>query len=431
MQTSRRGLLAAGAAAPLAAVPALPATAQLASVEADLQRYLGFGIKRAGGVGDIGCGEWLAGELEKLGYRIERQTFQVPWFEASMAELVCDGARVEVYPQPIVVPTGPGIEGPFVRVDAGGRWEGEMRGAIALVDLPHARWSSTLAKPFREPVSAAFAAGAAAAVAITNGPSGQVIALNADGREPMFAGPLALLAPAHAGPMLAAVMQRKPARLRMEGKGGTRPAFNFVGRIDRGKGRWLAVSTPRSGWFACAAERGGGIAVWLHLARWAARALPDHDLAFVCNTGHEYEYLGAAEAIKAIAPPPAATALWLHLGANLAARDWHDAAGPVTPLSSVDPQRYLSVTPDLLPISRQVFAGQAGFQDPVSSEELAAGELVEVLAAGYRPAAGIFGIHRFHHTALDDARCLHAPGTAAAALAFERFVKQVLERGGK
>src|SRR3546814_4054840 len=120
-----------------------------------------------------------------------------------------------------------------------------------------------LAKAARGPIEAAFAGGAKAAVAITNGPTGKVIALNADGRMPMFAGPVALLAPEDADAFLAGAMQRRAARLTIDGKGGKRPAFNVVGRLDRGKGRWLAISTPRSGWFGCAAERGPGVAAWL------------------------------------------------------------------------------------------------------------------------------------------------------------------------
>jgi len=282
-----------------------------------------------------------------------------------------------------------------------------------------------IAGPARKPVEAAFAAGAKAVVAITNGPTGKVIALNADGRKPMFAGPVALLAPERAGPFLAAAYQRQEARLTVDGQGGTRPAFNFVGRIDRGKGRWLAVSTPRSGWFDCAAERGPGVAVWLDLARWAAKAMPDHDLAFVCNTGHEYEYLGASEAMKQIAPPPAATRFWLHLGANVAARDWHEIPGRWEPLPNVDSQRFLSITPQLMPLAKTIFSGQIGFEAPVSSAVLAAGELEEVIKAGYAPAAGVFGIHRFHHTAEDDERCLDAPATVAAAQGFRRLLKAV------
>ena len=126
---------------------------------------------------------------------------------------------------------------------------------------------------------------------ITNGPTGKVIALNADGREPMFSGPVGLVAPADAAPLLAGAISHQPATLTITGTPGRREAFNIVGKLDRGKKEWIIVSTPRSGWFGCAGERGGGIAAWLDLARWSPEALPDHNIAFLCNSGHEYEYL--------------------------------------------------------------------------------------------------------------------------------------------
>lgn len=430
IDTSRRTLLGAGALLPMAATSAAAALPATATIEADLKRYVGFGNKRAGGSGDTACGQWLAGELEKVGYKVERQSFSVPFFEETRAELTCEGATASVYPQPIVIPTGPdGVSGPLVRVDAAGRFTGSMQGAIALVDLPFARWSSMLTPAARRPTEAAFAAGAKAVVAITNGPTRKVTALNADGRKPMFAGPVALLAPENADKFLAAAMQGRSAKLVLDGQGGQRPAFNFVGRIDRGKGRWVAVSTPRSGWFGCAAERGPGVAAWLDLARWARTALPDYDLAFICNTGHEYEYLGAAEAMKQIAPPIASTKFWLHLGANVAARDWRELPGGAMPLPNVDSQRVLSISPTLLPLAQKVFAGQIGYEAPVSSAVLAAGELEEVIKAGYAPAAGVFGIHRFHHVAEDDERCLNVSATAAATHGFRSLLEEIARRG--
>jgi len=436
IDTSRRTFLGAGALISLggAGVKASAATAgpveaapvSAAAIEADLLKYVGFGNKRAGGPGDTACGDWLAQELGRTGYAVERQTFQAPFFETSKAELTLEGATVPVLPQPIVVPTGPdGVAGPLVRVDVAGRFAGSLDGAIALVDLPSARWSSALARPLRGPIEAAFEAGARAVVAITNGPTAKVIALNADGRRPMFAGPVALLAPEHANAFLAAAFRRGEAKLTLDGADGRRDAFNVVGRMDRGQSQWLAISTPRSGWFGCAAERGGGVAAWLDLARWAPTALPDHNLALICNTGHEYEYLGAAEAMTQIAPPVAATRFWLHLGANVAARDWREMPGGATPLPNVDAQRVLSISPDLLPLAQTIFAGQAGYEAPVSSAVLSAGELDEVIKAGYAPAAGVFGIHRYHHVEQDDERCLHVPATVAATQGFRQLLQAV------
>src|SRR3546814_3660806 len=87
------------------------------------------------------------------------------------------------------------------------------------------------------------------------------------------------------------------------------------------------------------------------------------------NTGHEYENLGAEEALKAAAPKPAETHFWLHLGANVAARDWHEGLFGLAPLAGVDSQRYLVVSPPLLPAARRLFAGLAGLESPYPSED--------------------------------------------------------------
>ncbi|MET0536323.1 MAG: hypothetical protein ABW171_19060 [Steroidobacter sp.] len=428
MRTSRRTFLAGSAALPITAAAIAKAPVDLpAKVAADLDKYIGFGSKQAGGTGDNACGDWLAADIESLGFKIQRQEFSTPFFEPTRSELLCGDTKASLWPQPIVIPTGSeGITGPLVRIDSTGRAEAPLEGAIALVDLPFGRWSSALAKPIREPITAAFTAGAKAVVVITNGPTGKIIALNADGRAPMFGGPVALLAPENAKPFLAAAMSRAQATLTIQGNGGRRPAFNFVGRIDRGKPKWLVVSTPRSGWFVCAGERGPGIAAWLWLARWASQAVQSHNLAFVCNTGHEYEYLGAAEALETFTPKPADTHFWLHLGANVAARDWHETVGQWRPLPSVDTQRFLSISPSLLPVAREVFANHPGLEAPYSSDTFSAGELTEIIAAGYKPAAGVFGIHRYHHVAEDDARCVSAASVATTAAAFQRLIERLI-----
>jgi hypothetical protein len=425
LEASRRGFLAGSAALPAGAAMARGSEDLAVKVAGDLERYIGFGSKQAGGAGDNACGAWLASEIAALGFKIEQQPVSTPYFIPERAELSCGSAKAAIWPQPVVVPTGPeGVTGPLVRIDGAGRAAGSLAGAVALLDLPYARWSTAMVKPVREPIAAAFAAGAKAVVVITNGPTGKVIALNADGRKPMFAGPVALLAPADAGPFLAAAIRGEAATLVVTGEGGRRPASNFIGRLDRGKKTWLAVSTPRSGWYGCAGERGGGVAAWLWLARWASKAVTQHNLAFICNSGHEYENLGAAEALKATAPRPEDTHFWLHLGANVASQEWHDLTGQVLP--SIDTQRFLSVTPALLPLARTLFAGQAGLEAPYSSDGLSAGEQTEILAAGYKSVAAVFGLHRHHHVADDDARCVSAANVASTARVFQQLVERVI-----
>lgn len=424
---TRREVLAGAGSLSLTAV--IPANAKGRGVAApdsiaeDLTRYIGFGSKQSGSQGDAACGHWLAKELEKTGFAVEKPALSVPYFDRATCKIAIGGAQATLWPQPIVVPTdASGVSGPLVRVDGAGRADGSLQGAIALVDLPYGRWSSAFSKSIRGPVDAAFSGGAKAAVIITSGPTGKVIALNADGRAPMFAGPVGLLAPADAAPFLGAAMTHAAATVTLTGQGSRRPALNVIGRMDRQKAKWIVVSTPRSGWFGCAAERGGGIAAWLDLARRTPLLLPDHNLAFLCNSGHEYENLGAEESLKATAPKPENTHFWLHLGANLAARDWHEGLFGLAPLPGTDSQRYLVVSPPLLATAQRLFKGLAGLEGPYPSDKLSAGELTAIIAAGYPSVAGVFGVHRFHHVADDDARCVSAPSVAETCAAFRHLL---------
>jgi hypothetical protein len=388
-----------------------------------LERYFGFGVKASGGPGDNACGAWLEGELSKAGYACRRQVFEVPFFEVRQATLASGGASAPVIPQAVVVPTGPGgVSGPLSLADR----PGDLAGAIALVVLPFRRWAAVDAEVMRR-LSDAFGRGAAAAVLVTTGPSGEAIALNTSPAGPSFPRPVAVLAPKDAAPFLAAAQAGRPGVLTVDGQGGRRPAFNLIGGLQRGAAGTLILSTPRSGWFGCAGERGSGLAVWLHLALWAAKALPRMNVELICTSGHEYQYLGGAQYIEHAAPKPEVTRLWAHLGANVAARDWHELGSRLAPLPSADPQRVLMATPDLVPGLKRAFAGLAGLEAVYSTQGAAsAGELTNVLQAGYARALGVFGAHRYFHTREDDLRCTSGVLVRPAAEAFRRSISGAL-----
>ena len=399
---SRRAVL--GAAATLAGVR--PALAQAASLDAEaearrvLERYHAFGDKASGGPGDIASGMWIEGELKALGYATVRQGFDVPAYEGE-AELGAGSIKARVIPQAIVSPTpAAGLTGPLY-LSGVGKGPG-----LALVVLPYARWSTAVGQVERR-VAAALAAGASAAVVVTTGPTGEACALNTPVDRPLFGRPVVVLAPKDAEPFLQAAARGDAATLSMPSLSFRRPAWNVTARLDRGASKTLVLSTPRSGWFDCAGERGTGIAAWLLLAHWAARTKLPVNLALVATSGHEYEYAGGERFIAELAPKPRDTALWVHLGANVAARDWHERGPVLAPLPSADPQRFLLASPPLVAAAKAAFAGQPGLEQAYAADPAqAAGELASILKAGYDPVVGIFGSHRFHHTRSDDLRCV-------------------------
>ncbi|PIC00515.1 hypothetical protein [Caulobacter sp. X] len=423
MTPTRRSLLATPLAAGVATSTAWAAQSAPSAAEL-LERYVAFGGKASGGPGDIACGEWMAAWLEARGLVVERQAFDAPFFEVDEAWLQVGDARAAVVPQAIVTPTGSDGIGGRVVVRAPEDAAAAADGAIVLIALPYARWSSAVSPAVRGPVQAALSAGAQAVVLITTGPSGEALALNADGRTPLFNSPVATLAPKDAPALIAAAKSGAAGVLKITGRGGRRPSFNLIGRRDRGHGQWLVVSTPRSGWFTCAGERGPGVAAWMMLADWASRSNLPVDLAFVSNSGHEYENLGAQHLLEAAAPPPDQTRLWFHLGANVAARDWHELGGRLAPLPSADPQRFLMASSELVPACRVAFSGLPGLEAPYALGAGTTGELAHIAAAGYRRVAGIFGAHRLHHAAIDDARCVEAKPVEAVFQAVRRLLEE-------
>ncbi|WP_328714270.1 hypothetical protein [Nocardia salmonicida] len=77
----------------------------------------------------------------------------------------------------------------------------------------------------------------------------------------------------------------------------------------------ILITTPLTGWFTCAAERGPGIAIALELcAEMAAR----HPVLFVGTTGHEVDYVGDRAYLAGLSASLRPRMI-LHLGASLAA----------------------------------------------------------------------------------------------------------------
>lgn len=101
-------------------------------------------------------------------------------------------------------------------------------------------------------------------------------------------------------------------------------SFNVFAHL-RGSGGDLSplvVMTPRSGWWHCASERGGGLACWLETMQRLVESKPRRDVLFLATTGHELGALGI-ESFMERRPGIVTEALaWLHFGASIGAK--HD-----------------------------------------------------------------------------------------------------------
>jgi len=81
----------------------------------------------------------------------------------------------------------------------------------------------------------------------------------------------------------------------------------------------VVVMTPRSGWYQCVSERGGGLACWLEIMQAVAALRPDRTVRFIASSGHELGHLGLDAFLHEEPALIKSAAAWVHLGANIGA----------------------------------------------------------------------------------------------------------------
>jgi hypothetical protein len=154
-------------------------------------------------------------------------------------------------------------------------------------------------------------------VLATGGRDGRLVAINRPVAEPP--GPLAVL-------IAGADLERcERGRVMVTADAHVEPGESATVVASRGLegGREpaLVLTTPLTGWFRCAGERGTGIALLLELL---ATMPDDVPVAVIGTTGHELGYLGLREHLARRADAPGFV---VHLGAGLAAGDGRELGG--------------------------------------------------------------------------------------------------------
>jgi hypothetical protein len=363
----------------------------------DLITYYNLGNHRTATDVDIKTTYWIARQLRTSGFQLKIEPFRLRQFFVRETKLIVAGKHVRGFPLWPPRATGPtAIRAPLAAFKRGASVS--LRGRIALIKFPFdARAAVFSGSGHAELIAAAARAGAVAVVALTEGPTGELIALDSPvGAEP-WPVPVALARPRDEALLVRAAEQNLEASLLVNGTYDPQAeAKNVVARLERAR-QWIVVSTAQSGWFRCAAERGPGIALFLGLARWASKRGSSTSLLFVSTSGHELGLLGMRSFMKNHAPPPSDVLAWLHLGAGIATWDWEQGADGMRRLNEVDADRHLMTSEQLAPLLAEAFAELPGL---APDTKRAVGEYELIKRAGYR-AFGIAAAHKFHHTPAD------------------------------
>ena len=273
-----------------------------------IRDYEEQGVHRTATAVDEQSAAWLMAQVKQAGLTPARESFEIERVDVNRAALVAENRRL------------PGIP----LFDGGFTDENGVRGRlgplgsnaeIGLADLvPNQADGGVLGDARRTNQHRAI-------VCVTRGGRPGLSPSNADEFLQPF-GPPVLQVSTDAGDWLAGLAQKTAfVQVTAQVTRVRAPAYNVTTTLS-GADRSLpplVVMTPRSGWYTCASERGGGIVCWLELMRTLKQPTLPRDVLFVASSGHELGHLGINAYIAERSDLVKRAVGWMHFGANIGA----------------------------------------------------------------------------------------------------------------
>ena len=371
--------------------------------ERRIRAYEELGDHRTGREADSATTWWMLEELRKVGVQADPQTWRFPRVEIHDAGIQFGPWDIPAVPTYDCAFTDHnGLSG-VLRTDNG---PGIVVWEFAADD------QERMAAGIYTSFELARADGADAIILVMGDPDGHPVLRNAE--RPLDPIPLPILqvAPMDAEPLLDAIGSE--ATMIVDGGRVDAPAHNVIAGIPGTDPDAASVTlmTPKSGWYTCAAERGGGIAIWLEVAGRIAANPGRRSLNLVASSGHELHHLGLDHYIRELGDAAHQVHAWMHLGASIGSRNG-------IPSYAASDDELFAVATDALNaqgLNRRAFpVGNAGFGEARNIGEIN-GRFVSFL-----------GGHPYFHSPQDTYdRCVDLDSLAKHTDAVERIVRYML-----
>src|SRR5262245_53332368 len=316
MRITRRELLLFAAASPCTASMLFSRKAIAADSGAIVQRrvseiiraYEQQGFHRTGTAVDHKSGDWLSEEVRRAGLTPSRESYSFSRIDPITSVFLGEGRRVAGLPL---------FDGAFTNGDGVNGRVGAL-GSDAEIGVaettPNLAAAGALGDARRKGPHKAI-------VCVTRGARPGLCPSNADSFLQPFGPPVLQVSSEEASWLTELVSRRPDVQLIARVKRTAATATNITTMI-KGADVTLAplvISTPRSGWYTCASERGGGIACWLETMRALSALGLARTVIFVAFSCHELGHLGI-QAFADRRPGILSKALvWIHFGANIGA----------------------------------------------------------------------------------------------------------------
>ena len=371
--------------------------------ERRIRAYEEMGIHRTGREADNTTTWWMVEELRQVGVEADRQTWRFPRVEIHDASIRFGGWDIPAVPTfDSAFTDHNGLTG-TLRTDNGP--------GIVVWEFAHDDQERMAAGVYTA-FELARQDGADGIILVMGDPEGHPVLHNAERPLDPIELPVLHVAPMNAGPLLDALGTE--ATMIVDGGRVDAPADNVVATVPGTDPHAAPVvlMTPKSGWYTCAAERGGGIAIWLEVAGRIAANPGLRTLNLVASSGHELHHLGLDHYIQRLGDAAHNVHAWMHLGASIGSRNGN-------PSYAASDDELFNLATDALKaqgLERRAFpVGNAGYGEARNIGEIN-GRFVSFL-----------GGHPYFHSPQDTYdRCVDPESLAKHANAAEQIVRYMI-----
>ena len=351
---------------------------QLDRISQIIEEYDSQGFHRTGTDTDHESANWLAQKVHNLGLETVHEKFDLNRVIPISCNLTIDNRVIEGLPMFDCVPTdSSGISGSIGNV-------GDDVD-IAIIEIHHGAAGYT-----DELMEARTSGRYKGIVAVTIGERPGLMAINTPDFNEHFGVPI-LQVSSEEKEFLSNITRFKTVgNLVVNIEFEESESYNIVSGI-KGQNSSLSpivVMTPRSGWWHCASERGGGIACWLEVMRAIKNEGSLRDVFFVATSAHELGAQGIHAFLDSRPEFAQQVHTWIHFGANVGA-------------SQMPGARY-STTDEALALETNRVLNMAGIYDVNSTESgiMLGRESLEVSRRGGRIIA-LVGTNALFHLESD------------------------------
>lgn len=272
------------------------------SIKNFIKEYDQQGYHRTGTQVDNLSGQWLIEKLEKIGSKPQKNYFRFNRIQIMDAKLIVNKKTIPGVPLFDSIQTeNVNVEGILTKANT------EKQIGLIKVFPTRLRKLNALRKKNKH----------LALVAITKGFIQGLSLINAENFINPYGSPVIQVASTYESILKENLLKR--AQINIEFNREETQAFNIFLKLDGCDSslRPFLILTPRSGWWNCASERGGGLAIWYQLVKHFINNKPKRDLYFLANSGHELGHLGFNNFLQKHLDLVKDIKIWFHIGANL------------------------------------------------------------------------------------------------------------------